>query len=155
MASPRGDTAAPLRRDVRLLGSILGTVLVEQEGEWLLELVEAIRREARAARADSTIASAASSLTAEQQALVLRAFGLYFQLANLAEQHHRLRRRREDAHDGVVARESLEDAFVQLADVPADTLAGRAATTSIRLVQSRKDVSNERSQLIDALRFPL
>src|SRR5258706_7711360 len=128
------DSAAPLRRDVRVLGTILGTVLVEQEGEWLLELVEAIRREARTARADSTIASTASSLTAEQQVLVLRAFGLYFQLANLAEQQHRLRRRREDAHDGVVARESLEDAFQQLAAVPAGALAERAATTSIRLV---------------------
>ena len=133
-ARTRGDTAAPLRRDVRVLGTILGTVLVEQEGEWLLELVEAIRREARAARADSTIASTASSLTAEQQALVLRAFGLYFQLANLAEQHHRLRRRREDAHDGVVARESLDEAFRQLGDVPAGELVERAATTSIRLV---------------------
>jgi phosphoenolpyruvate carboxylase len=132
--TPRGDTAAPLRRDVRLLGTILGTVLVEQEGDWLLDLVEAIRRDARSARADSTIASTASALTAEQQVLVLRAFGLYFQLANLAEQHHRLRRRREDAHDGVVARESLEDAFRQLATVPADALAERAATTSIRLV---------------------
>jgi len=133
-AGPRGDTAAALRRDVRVLGTILGTVLVEQEGEWLLELVEAIRQEARRARADSTTAGTASSLTAEQQALVLRAFGLYFQLANLAEQHHRLRRRREDAHDGVVARESLEDAFRQLAGVPEDELAERAATTSIRLV---------------------
>ena len=133
-ARPRGDTAAPLRRDVRVLGTILGTVLAEQEGEWLLELVEAIRREARSARADSTTASTASSLTAEQQALVLRAFGLYFQLANLAEQHHRLRRRREDAHDGVIARESLDDAFQQLAAVPADELVARASTTSIRLV---------------------
>ena len=133
-ARPRGDTAAPLRRDVRVLGTILGTVLAEQEGEWLLELVEAIRREARSARADSTTASTASSLTAEQQALVLRAFGLYFQLANLAEQHHRRRRRRENAHDGVIARESLDDAFRQLAAVPADELVARASTTSIRLV---------------------
>ena len=116
---PRGDTAAPLRRDVRVLGTILGTVLVEQEGEWLLELVEAIRREARAPEPTARQPATASSLTADQQALVLRAFGLYFQLANLAEQHHRLRRRREDAHDGVVARESLEDAFRQLSAVPA------------------------------------
>jgi phosphoenolpyruvate carboxylase len=130
----RGDTAAPLRRDVRVLGTILGTVLVEQEGEWLLELVEAIRREARVARADSTTASTASSLTADEQVLVLRAFGLYFQLANLAEQHHRLRRRREDAHDGVVARESLDDAFRQLASVSTGELVERASTTSIRLV---------------------
>ncbi|HUZ81863.1 MAG TPA: phosphoenolpyruvate carboxylase, partial [Gaiellaceae bacterium] len=131
---PREDAAAPLRRDVRLLGTMLGTVLVEQEGLWLLDLVEAIRREARAARQDSTVASAAASLTAHEQALVLRAFGLYFQLANLAEQHHRLRRRREDAHEGRVARESLDDAFRQLAGVPADELRERAAATSIRLV---------------------
>ena len=45
-----------------------------------------------------------------------------------------LRRRREDAHDGVVARESLDDAFQQLDAVPAGELVERAATTSIRLV---------------------
>ena len=38
------DTAAPLRRDIRLLGSILGQVLVEQEGPELLETVESVRR---------------------------------------------------------------------------------------------------------------
>jgi len=105
------DSAAPLRRDVRLLGTILGTVLVEQEGPWLLELVEQIRRDARSARRDGAVVSVDPALGAREQALVLRAFGLYFQLANLAEQHHRLRRRREDAHDGRVSRESLEGVF--------------------------------------------
>ena len=123
------DTAAPLRRDVRMLGTILGNVLVEQEGEWLLELVERIRRDARSARRDGTVVSVDPDLGAREQALVLRAFGLYFQLANLAEQHHRLRRRREDAHDGRISRESLEGAFQQLGEVDE-----RAQTTSIRLV---------------------
>src|SRR3954470_20976058 len=124
------DTAAALRRNVRMLGEILGTVLVEQEGEWLLELVEQIRREARAARRDGTVVDVDPELGAREQALVLRAFGLYFQLANLAEQHHRLRRRREDAHDGRVARESLEEAFRQLGG----SLDERAHGTEIRLV---------------------
>src|SRR3954471_643381 len=124
------DTAAPLRRDVRLLGTILGAVLVEQEGPWLLELVEGIRTEARKARQDGVVAQVDGSLDARKQALVLRAFGLYFQLANLAEQHHRLRRRREDAHDGRVSRESLEGAFQQLGD----HLDERAHGTEIRLV---------------------
>jgi phosphoenolpyruvate carboxylase len=130
------DTAAPLRRDVRLLGTILGDVLVEQEGPRLLEVVERIRRAAREARREGTVASAdaVEELEPEEQALVLRAFGLYFQLANLAEQHHRLRRRREDAHEGRVPRESLDDAFRRLAPVPGDALRDRTRGTSIRLV---------------------
>jgi phosphoenolpyruvate carboxylase len=128
------DASAPLRRDVRRLGALLGAVLVEQEGPWLLELVERIRRESRAARHDGTVARSATALDAREQALVLRAFGLYFQLANLAEQHHRVRRRREDAHAGHVLRESLADAVAHLDGVPASELAERAAGTQIRLV---------------------
>src|SRR5258707_1960074 len=124
------DSAAPLRRDVRMLGTILGMVLVEQEGPWLLEVVEQIRREARSARRDGAVVAVDPELGAREQALVLRAFGLYFQLANLAEQHHRLRRRREDAHDGRVSRESLEGAFQQLGE----HLDERAHGTEIRLV---------------------
>src|SRR5881398_1566146 len=123
------DSTAALRRDIRMLGTILGTVLVEQEGEWLLELVERIRRDARAARYAGTVVEVDPGLGAREQALVLRAFGLYFQLANLAEQHHRLRRRREDAHEGRVSRESLESALLQLGE-----LDERACGTSIRLV---------------------
>ena len=124
------DTTAPLRRDVRLLGAVLGAVLVEQEGPWLLELVEGIRKEARAARRAGTVAHAGADLRDEEQALVLRAFGLWFQLANLAEQHHRLRRRREDARRGRPGRESLEEAFASLAGVELE----RAHGTEIRLV---------------------
>src|SRR5258708_23644539 len=40
--SPAKDL--PLRRDVRLLGILLGRVLVEQVGESLLGVVEALRR---------------------------------------------------------------------------------------------------------------
>jgi len=130
------DPAASLRRDVRLLGTILGEVLVEQEGAWLLELVEQIRTATRDARRDGTVASPdlVGALEPEAQALVLRAFSLYFQLANLAEQHHRLRRRREDAHEGHVARESLEEAFHRLEAVPPDELRERARGASIQLV---------------------
>ena len=111
-------------------------MLAEQEGTELLELVEDVRRTARDARHDGTVVptGVVDELDPDTQALVLRAFGLYFQLANLAEQHHRIRRRREDAHAGLVARESLEDAFRQLAPVADDELADRARGTSIRLV---------------------
>ncbi len=146
----QGDNAAPLRGDVRLLGTILGNVLVEQEGQWLLDLVETVRRAARAARSTDSADLAAPHADADPraQALVLRAFGLYFQLANLAEQHHRLRRRREDAHGGRASRESLDDAFRQLDAVPAAELATRAGGTSIRLVLTAHPTETTRRSVL-------
>ena len=105
---------APLRRDVRLLGDLLGRVLVEQEGGRLLEDVEHVRALARAARGGARrdeLHDAVEALPVARQASVLRAFALYFQLANVAEQHHRVRRRREYAHEQLVPRESLAEAF--------------------------------------------
>src|SRR3954451_5773389 len=136
-ATSRDESAAPLRRDVRLLGSILGDVLVEQDGPELLAAVERVRLLAREAREGATAADVSAEIAAlpsERQALVLRAFSLYFQLANIAEQHHRLRRRREYAREGVAPRESLDDAFAQLADVPADELRARLANVHVELV---------------------
>jgi len=127
---------ALLGRNVRLLGTILGTVLVEQEGEWLLEIVERVRLLARAARQSGTVERVSAPVRAipGEQAVVLRAFAMYFQLANIAEQQHRIRRRREDAHASRIARDSLEHAFELLADVPGDELARRAGRVSVRLV---------------------
>ena len=122
------DPAAPLRRDVRLLGTVLGAVLVEQEGAWLLELVERVRRTSQRARRDGAVADV--DLPAHAQALVVRAFGMWFQLANLAEQLHRLRRRRDDARHGRIPPESLDNAFGQVAGSDDD----RARSSSIRLV---------------------
>ena len=111
-----------LRRDVRLLGDLLGRVLVEQEGESLLEDVERVRALARAARAGEPhgdLREALAGMSLDRQTNVLRAFALYFQLANVAEQQHRIRRRREYRREGVVQRESLAAALDDLgADVP-------------------------------------
>ena len=115
---------------MRLLGTLLGEVLVEQEGQWLLDLVERIRAAAQAARRDGTVVDVDPALPADQQALVLRAFGVYFQLANLAEQLHRMRRRREGARHDRVARESLDEAFRSLAGADLE----RARGSSVRLV---------------------
>ncbi len=133
----RREADAPLRRNVRLLGTILGDVLVEQDGPWLLETVERVRLLARGARESGTVAEAGAALDAvspAQQTLVLRAFGLYFQLANIAEQHHRLRRRREAAKDGTPPRESLDEAFLALADLPEEELQRRAREARVQLV---------------------
>jgi phosphoenolpyruvate carboxylase len=107
-------TDAPLRRDVRMLGDLLGQVLVEQEGDSLLADVERVRALARAARGGAShddLAAAVAGLPLERQASVLRAFALYFQLANVAEQQHRIRRRRAYAAEERLLPESLEESF--------------------------------------------
>jgi phosphoenolpyruvate carboxylase len=138
--SDRADV--PLRRDVRLLGEILGRILVEQEGQELLDEEEHIRLLARDARASGESARhdevrrAVSALGPERQALVLRAFGVYFQLVNLAEQHHRLRRRRHYEHEQRVPRESLAEAVARLvqAGIEAAELERAARSLSLELV---------------------
>src|SRR3954454_2769820 len=104
------STDAPIRRDVRLLGDLLGQVLVEQEDETLLEDVERVRALARAFRSGAPhgeLQEAVRALSLDRQADVLRAFALYFQLANVAEQHHRVRRLREYRTEERLLPESL------------------------------------------------
>jgi len=114
-----------LRRDVRLLGDVLGRVLVEQEGEELLAAEERIRllsRQAREGAPRRELRDAVRGLALEEQASVIRAFAIYFQLVNIAEQHHRVRRRREYELEQRVPRESLRDAFDRLGDRSAPPL---------------------------------
>jgi phosphoenolpyruvate carboxylase len=121
-------TDAPLRRDVRLLGDLLGRVLVEQEGEPLLDDVERLRGLARAARRGADqgeLTAAVAALPLDRQASVLRAFATYFQLANVAEQQHRIRRRRAYAHEDRQLDDSLDASFTQLADVPREEIEKR------------------------------
>ena len=137
-ADVRVEADAPIRRDVRLLGAVLGKVIAEQEGDELLEAEERIRLRARDARRTGDVDSVRDSvrmLSPDEQAKVLRAFGLYFQLANIAEQHHRLRRRRQyAAEDQAAPRESLADAFERLADIGDDELRAGVSRLSLELV---------------------
>jgi phosphoenolpyruvate carboxylase len=97
---------APLRRDVRSLGVLLGEVLREQAGEELFAQVEALRQstirrrdaEARgngeeAFRLATGALELVHSLPVERALLLTRAFAFYFELINLAETNHRKRRR--------------------------------------------------------------
>jgi phosphoenolpyruvate carboxylase len=114
-AEPAGIGSAnardPLAHEVRLLGALLGQVIVEQAGIDAFERVERVRRAAIAARRGDD-GDAAGRLAAELDALDLdgaeligRAFTRYFQLVNLAEERHRvrtLRRRRRAAPGGIL-----------------------------------------------------
>jgi phosphoenolpyruvate carboxylase len=89
-----------LRRDVRLLGDMLGSVIVELAGRDSFALVEEIRglaRDRRAGRHDAERALAAKieSLDTAQAECVARAFSIYFDLVNIAEDRQRVRVLRE------------------------------------------------------------
>ena len=102
---------APLRRDVRSLGRLLGEVLREQGGETLFSEVEEIRQLAieyrelehdapqdagRARKEELTerVALIVSDMDLVEAYRITKAFAIYFELTNLAETNHRKRRRR-------------------------------------------------------------
>jgi phosphoenolpyruvate carboxylase len=148
---------ASLRANVRLLGDLLGRVLVEQEGSGLLEDEECVRALARAAReggARGELRKAVGELTFERRASVLRAFALFFQLVNIAEQHHRVRRRREYEHEGRVPNESLAEAFTLLdrGGVGADELRAAGEGLAVELVLTAHPTEATRRSVLEAHR---
>ena len=91
-----------LREDVRLLGDLLGQVLSDLGGPPLLERVEAARQLARQRRAGEPGAEAelVRQLGGQSPAAareLTRAFSAFFSHVNLAEQVHRIRRRRQQS----------------------------------------------------------
>lgn len=95
------DRLRRLRDEVRFLGALLGEVLREQGGDGLFEAVERVRLTTKALRTsfdpvlERELVDFLEALPDQRALEVARAFGLYFRLTNLAEQHHRVRRRRE------------------------------------------------------------
>ncbi|MEU8248277.1 phosphoenolpyruvate carboxylase [Nonomuraea sp. NPDC048916] len=107
-----------LRRDVRLLGKLLGQVIAEQGGEDLLADVERLRKAVIAARRGEVSADEITAMVAEWEidraVQIARAFTCYFHLANLAEEHYRIRILRERDTGDAVQRESLAQAVQEL-----------------------------------------
>ena len=97
----RQQLPVPLRRDVRLLGDLLGEVIRESGGQALLDDVERLRRAVIAARdkppgddadlAGDQIAALVAGWPLARAELVAKAFTIYFHLTNLAEERHRVR----------------------------------------------------------------
>ncbi|GAB3461683.1 phosphoenolpyruvate carboxylase [Streptomonospora sediminis] len=109
-----------MRGDVRLLGGMLGTVLAESGGEDLLADVERLRRAVIGARDGSVggdeITELVASWPLERAKEVARAFTVYFHLANLAEEHQRIRALRERDDAANPPRESLAAAVRAVRD---------------------------------------
>ena len=127
-AEPAGIGSAgardPLAREVRLLGALLGQVIIEQAGDATYETVERIRRRAIALRAEprddpaerDRAAAELDALDLGQTEAVISAFSLYFQLVNLAEARGRVRtlRRRERAAPHGLLDDSVAEAIGRL-----------------------------------------
>ena len=81
-----------LRSDVRTLGDLLGQSLVRQDGQALLNLVESVRKSVREGGGEELL----SSVSTQDAVKLVRAFNVYFNLANIAEQVHRSRQLNEE-----------------------------------------------------------
>ena len=120
-----GRARDPLAHEIRLLGALLGQVIAEQAGPDLFALVERVRRRTIAIRrvaddADAErgrLAAEIASLDLDHAAAVAKAFTLYFQLANLAEERQRIRTLRQRARRarGRGIDDSIREALDQLA----------------------------------------
>ncbi|MCE9602769.1 MAG: phosphoenolpyruvate carboxylase [Gemmatimonadetes bacterium] len=114
------DPHQRLQDDVHLLGDLLGRTLREQGGDRLFDAVEQVRALAKVARRDASELAALErtlrSLSVPDALAVARGFAHFLGLANIAEQHHRIRRRRDyqALENSAPQRGSLADSFTRL-----------------------------------------
>ncbi|WNH49399.1 phosphoenolpyruvate carboxylase [Stenotrophomonas aracearum] len=110
----------PLRDDVRRLGALVGDLLAEQVSTQFFDDVEQVRTRAIARRESdaplSDLNEALAGLSPERAESMVRAFSTYFQVVNIAERVHRIRRRRDYQRAGTAAPQpdGLQDALQQL-----------------------------------------
>ena len=138
------DSSLPLRRDVKLLGKMLGDILINHSGSALFDKVEKIRLMCKTLREhfDQSIYDALkeeiSNLDAPMRKQVIRAFSMYFHLINAAEQNHRMRRRRQYQlqEERVVQPASIESAILLLKEnnIEEDVIQDTLNTLSLELV---------------------
>ncbi|REK10808.1 MAG: phosphoenolpyruvate carboxylase [Planctomycetota bacterium] len=96
------STPTTLSSDIHLLGDLLGKVIRRQAGVDVYDLEERFRALSKVRRGDkdsaaevtAKITELVDSLSPQDMQAVSRAFTLYFQLINVAEDQHRVRRMR-------------------------------------------------------------
>jgi len=154
-------TPAPLRRDVGLLGRLLGQVLEEAGGPGLLADVERLRRatiELRSAdghrrQARARVVELVASFDLDRAELLAQAFTVYFQLVNLAEEQHRVRTLRERHLAGGPVRESFAAAVQEVTEAAGtDGLAALLDRLEVAPVLTAHPTEARRRAVVDALR---
>ncbi len=132
---PRRPEDQPLADDVRRLGARLGRTIADLQGDDVLADVERLRDLTRRRRGTAggpgdaekpelldEIASLIDGWELERAEAVVRAFAIYFQLINTAEETHRVRRRRayERVADTPPAPRSLAATLAELREAGAE-----------------------------------
>jgi phosphoenolpyruvate carboxylase len=138
------DSNLPLRRDVKLLGNMLGEILINHGGTELFDTVEKIRHMTKSLRTNydqeiySALKQEIASLNGPMRKQVIRAFSIYFHLINAAEQNHRIRRRRDYLRqdDSIVQPGSINSAVLLLKEnnIHGDTIQTVLNSMSLELV---------------------
>ena len=151
------DPHKPLRDDVRLLGELLGDTIRAQAGEAIFATVERVRALAKSGRAGNDadfreLADDLSRVAVDDALPIARAFAHFLHLANIAEQHHRVRRRRAYLRDPAAApqRGSCEDAFARLlaAGITPDQLHASVSALQVELVLTAHPTEVARRRLV-------
>jgi phosphoenolpyruvate carboxylase len=150
------DPHKPLRQDVRLLGELLGDTLRERGGQQLFDAVEHVRTLAKATHAGerplADLAERLGALPVDAAIPLARAFTHFLNLANVAEQHHRIRRRRAYQRDPASPpqRGSCEETFGRLiaGGVTRDALYDAVCRLRIELVLTSHPTEVSRRTMI-------
>lgn len=154
-ADPLEVVDAELRADIRRLGRQLGDTLVRQHGEDLLESVEAVRTLSRRLRlAESEVSRELTELLAaadpERASLLVGAFTVYFHLANVTEQVHRV----EDMNaEGDTSERRFAETLRALVGggVPADEAAALVNRTALKPVFTAHPTEATRRSVLEKL----
>ena len=139
------SSEAPLRRDIRIVTSMLGDTLTRSHGQDLLDLVENVRQAAK----DDTLSL--PELDVATATTLARAFTAYFHLANVTEQEHRGRAliEQRETNGGPLAG-ALER--VRGREIAADDVADAVAHVAVRSVFTAHPTEVARRTTLDKLR---
>ena len=169
----RAALPEPMRRDVRLLGGILGEVIRDSAGPELLADVERLRHavidarphsgdrsdrspgsgDAAADPAGDDIVALVGSWSLDRAEQVARAFTVYFHLANLAEEHQRIRTLRERDAGNEPVRESLAAAVTEVSqEAGPEHLTELIGSLRVHLVFTAHPTEARRRAVVAALR---
>ena len=147
---------APLRDDVRLLGNLLGETLKEHAGQDLFNQIEQIRALAKGARdgqveAEKQLEQLFLSLEDAEILPLTRAFTHFLNFANIAEQYHVVRSRRQSEFDTQSPSQNPLDQLLEKfkqQDISADTLFKQICELNIELVLTAHPTEVSRRTLI-------